>query len=338
MGMNEVQRLQAAGVQAKKASVTRLPLRAVTIPKEGSVAHPRYTLPPHRPLIDYIKKHGVPGALSLREAGIVDDVMTFDLCNGSRRTKNGLIAEEELRAEAPRKAPLTFDRDDPSDLGVLYADVELFVGSDAEFLLERLSTNANREQLPDTVDVLAATVKQLKALKFEDVDAIVAVMPRGVGPKEVHALGRWDNLFPSVQARFIAGAPIGLLPAVCDAPRTEEAQHAVLDTMSAKGITNAAGATRVLNKERVEKAAAKGETVAKKISPKQAKKVTAALLPTPAERKEAFDAIDRLPRGAEHYERLYAEAFAAGMRYRSGEKVTGMPRRVLDAIAGVTGK
>lgn len=251
-GLNEPKRLREAGVPAREGRVTKVPLNNILVPTVGEVAHPRWSLPIDEALVTYIMKHGVPERLTVREAGVVDDVMLLQLCNGSRRTKNGLEAQARLQKTAPRKAPLVWDKDDPKDPGVLYAEIDMFHGTDAEFLLERLRTNSDPDKLPDSTEVLAITVKQLAECGCEDLDRIAKSMPRGVTKKDVQALARWDNLVPTVKARWIAeNLPVGLLAAVLDAPRDKQME--TLDLLLAKGVTSNKGATRAVNTQREEK-------------------------------------------------------------------------------------
>lgn len=337
MGQNAEQRLRSGNVDAKRVNPSASLMVPVDDLWQAPEGHPLYdprsaydvNLPMVNDMVERVTK-GEPvliRAILVRDEGVVNEKRRLHVCDGQQRTNALRQAQTDLRHSGILK---------PEEK--LYALMDFFTGDDAAFIEERMARNTDKFRRPDSPDILALRVKQLTGLGRK-AHQIIRVCPDDVGPKEIDALLRWDLLVPEAKARFVAGAPIGLLSAVLDAPRDgADGQVAVLDRLIGAGLTSAKGATKAVNKERVEKAAAKGETVARKITPKQAKKVTAALLPTPAERKEAFDAIDRLPRGAEHYERLYAEAFAAGMRYRSGEKVTGMPRRVLDAIAGVTGK
>ncbi len=279
-GLNESERLKAAGVPARKGSVTKVPLSNIMVPTEGEVAHPRWSLPLDEELIAFIMKHGIPGRFTVREAGIVDDVMLLQLCDGSRRTKNGLEAQARLQKTAPRKAPLIWDKDNPKDPGVLYAEIKLFDGTDAAFLLERLRTNS-QVGLPDSTEVLAITVKQLAAAGCEDLDAIVEVMPRGVTKKDVQALARWDNLVPEVKARWIReDLPVGLLAAVLDAPRDKQME--TLDLLVSKGITSSKGATRTINTQREQKTGqprvrkftpAKLAAIAKRVAPEKPEKL-----------------------------------------------------------------
>lgn len=328
MGLNESERLKENGIAARKGSVTKVPLDSVLVPVKGDVAHPRWTLPLDESLIQHIMKNGVPGRLTVREAGLVDDVMQLQLCDGSRRTKNGLEAQRRLQETAPRRFPLVWNKDDPKDRGIIYADIDMFHGTDAEFLLERLRTNSEPGKLPDSIEVLAATVKQLAKLGFEDLDAITAVMPRGVGKKEVQALGRFDNLVPAVRKRFInEDLPVGLLPAVVDAARDE--QENVLNLLVAKGITSSKGATRTLNTKREQ---ATGAPRPRKFTPKKLKAIAKMVAPAMAVRV-CFDSEE-----ANYSERemeIFKGGFAAAANLFAGQKTGALPAEITTIIKEV---
>lgn len=337
MGLNEAERLKNAGIDARKASVTRIPISQFYVEKKGPTAHPRWGMRDDT-LKNYIKANGVPGTFLAREAGIVDDAMRVELIDGARRCFNGLRAEEELRKESPRQAPLTFDRNDPDDLGRLYVDVDLFAGSDVELLLARLAANSDPGKVPDSPRVLAAIVKSLAKLGCEDIDAIQAVMPRGISKKDVQALGRWDNLLPDAAAMFDSGeAPLGLLSAVLDAPRAE--QVVVVKRLLSAGVKSAQGATRVLNKDKAKEAADRGEAPAraKRIAPKVGDKIAKDLAPPPARRMEIRQKLSVLGgEQSEAVDSLLQEGFVAGLLFALGKRTGQLPERVRRAIEART--
>lgn len=320
-GLNESERLKAAGVPARKGSVTKVPLNSIMVPTAGEVAHPRWSLPLDEDLIAFIMKHGVPGRFTVREAGIVDDVMMLQLCDGSRRTKNGLEAQARLQKLAPRKAPLIWDKDDPRDPGVLYAEIHVFNGTDAEFLLERLRTNSEPGKLPDSTEVLAITVKQLAVAGCEDIDAIVGAMPRGVTKKDVQALARWDNLMPEVKARWIReDLPVGLLAAVLDAPRDKQME--TLNLLVSKGITSSKGATRTLNTQREEKT---GQPRVRKFTPAKLAKIAKRVAPENPP-KLVFDPDEKGYSARD--EAIFRLGMSAGLNLGGAQKTGSLPTEV----------
>lgn len=343
MGLNEADRLKQAGIQAKKASVTRLPLGQLALVEEGPTAHPRASLPVDLALKNHIVEHGMvgldgrPWRFVVRETGVGEDgVMGLEVGDGSRRTRAGLEAERYLRLQRPRQAPLHFDRGDPADLGRLYVDVELFNGTDAEFILARLAANSEPGKLPDSTEVLAVTVAQLLAVGCTDVDEIVAHMPRDVRRKEVQALARWDNLTKEAKAFIVEHDLLpGLLPAILDAPRAEQLATAM--RLHANGVKSAAGATRQLRREREERT---GEPASKARRWAPAKLVRCAkaisvpskvILPDEDQSMTPEDIV-KLVDDAE------GRGFAKALLFAAGEKTGKIPKSVTAAIKAVNGQ
>lgn len=148
--------------------------------------------------------------------------------------------------------------------------VEFFTGTDAELLLERMRRNDHgRFARGDGIEVLAFRVKQLTAAGVEMAD-ILAACPRGVGAREVDALGRYGSLTKEARARFNGGTPIGLLAAVVDVAESE--QVALIDKLEAAGAKTSRQATRAVNK-----AKAKPDPWARPMSPKMVERVAVAL-------------------------------------------------------------
>lgn len=343
MGLNEADRLKAAGIEAKKASVTRMRVNQLALLAEGPTAHPRAGLPPDPGLVSWIKANGmvgldgVPWRFLCRELGLDGDgVMQIEVGNGSRRANAALLAEEQLRSGAPRQAPLHFKRDDPSDLGRLFVDVELFSGTDAEFILARLAANSEPGKLPDSTEVLAVTVAQLLAAGCTEVDEIVAVMPAGVRRKEVQALARWENLTKEARLYIVEhDLPPGLLPAILDAHRTEQLSTAM--RLHAAGVKSAAGATRKIRQDREERT---GEPASKARRWNPAKLVRCAraisvpskvILPDEEQTMSPED-IAKLVDDAE------ARGFAKALLFAAGEKTGKIPVGVRTAIKAVNGQ
>lgn len=313
-GLNEADRLKANGVEARKASITRVPIMRFQVEQEGPTAHPRWAWPMSDALRAHVLTEGVPGRFKARETGVQGGVMGLELIDGARRLKAGLSAEEWLREHRPRQPPLVFDRGNPRDEGRLYVDVDLVACSDVELMFERLAANSEPGKVADTPSVLAAIVTGLAKLGCEDIGAIVKVMPRGVGPKEVQALARWGNLAADLRPRFDSGeAPIGLLSAVLDAPRKEQA--AALDRLLANGVRTAKGATRAAHK-----AKDKADPWARRMSPRTLVRVADSL---------------RARRGLTPHQRELLCMIAVGFDLsttKARETLDGLPLPLADAI------
>lgn len=329
-GLNEADRLKRdGGLDARKASVTKLPLGQLRVATEGAIAHPRAGLPADPDLVRWIaangmrSREGTPWRFLAREQGKVDDVLDVVVGNGSRRHKAGTEAERILRETAPRTLPLTWDKADPTDLGRLYVEVELFDGTDAEFVLARIAANSEPGKLPDSAEVLALQVLQLHDLGCDDLATILAVMPAGVGKKEVQALARWRLLTPAARARFVgANLPPQVLPAVLDAPPAE--QLGVVEVFVANGVTSKQKADHVLKKAREAKT---GEpaTKARRWQPKKLAACAGAIKASLPAREGSAGLTD-----AE--EAAEARGFAKALLFAAGEKTGRLPRAVTAAI------
>lgn len=265
-GLNETDRLRAAGIKAKKASVSRVALSSFVVVQKGPTAHPRAHLSVDEALVEHIKQHGIP--TDERRFRAREDGDRLEVIDGARRHKAATVAEAWLRKHQPRQAPLEWDRGDANDLGQLFVDTQIVICSDLDLILERLDANVSRG-LPDSPAVLAATVAQIVKLnKGEPDEALMARildrMPRTVtGPRVVLALLRWDNLSEDLRARYEAGeAPLETLPAVVEARSDERA--ALLDRLVASGTKTTQAAKRQANK-----ATAERDPWARRMTPRQ---------------------------------------------------------------------
>lgn len=321
-GLNEADRLKKdGGLDAKKASVTKLPLGQLRVATDGPIFHPRHALPADEALVAWImangmrSREGTPWRFLAREQGRRDDLTDVVIGNGSRRHKAGTEAEVRLQETAPRQFPLVWDKADPSDPGRLFVEIEMFAGTDAEFILARIAANSEPGKLPDSAEVLAVQVAQLAACDCEDIDTIVAVMPRGVGRKEVQALARWKLLTPAARARFVEGdLPPAVLSAVLDAPPAE--QLGVVEAFIAGNVRTAHKATIRTKKAREERT---GEPATKGRLWRPAKLVACA--------NAVFAGPD--PGGDDA---VFARGFAAALKFAAGEKTGRLPKIVTAAI------
>lgn len=235
-GLNAADRLKTSGIDARKGTAITVAARDIWAPPKGHpLYHPRFGDPVDPEMRDDIAERGVEKPLKVRDDGIGEDGRrVLLLVDGGRRLCNTLAAEEMIGK-------------------AIYVPIVFFTGDDAAVLRERLRANSDPLKRPDAASILALTVRQYTALRpgaepREIARELADVMPRGVGPAEVEALGRWNNLTAEARKRFDAGAPIGLLSAVLDAPR--DAQVATLDRLIAAGVRTAKGATRKANAAR----------------------------------------------------------------------------------------
>lgn len=244
MGRNAAERLKDGGIDAKKSGLIHVPVADIWAPPKGHpLYHPRFGDPVDRSMVDDIRERGVEKPIKVRDDGAPPgEKRKLLLVDGGRRTRNALVAQEELGQ-------------------TLYVPIEFFNGTDADVLIERIRSNADPLKKPDKASVLALTIAQLLKLGPLDTRAVAAVMPKGIGPAEVEALARWGNLTKEARERFDDGAPIGLLAAVLDAPR--DAQVATLDKLIAAGVKSTRGATRHTNGARDAK-----DPWARRMSPK----------------------------------------------------------------------
>lgn len=342
MGRNVVDRLKDGGVDAKKGTRVFAAISDIYVPPLGHpLFHPRFGEDPIPEMWLDIAVRGVEHALVVRDDGLdANDKRVLLLVDGGRRTRNTLHAWKALAAhrkattvgELAKAAGVDLPKGmDPSwpviklDEGRLFVPTEFFTGSDTEVLLERLRRNADPLKKPDAPSVLAVTIAQLQKTGCSDPRVIAAAT--NITPADVEALTRWDNLVPEAKARFEAGAPLGLLAAVLDAPR--DGQVAKLDELLAAGITSGSGATRHENKKRAERAASRGEAPAKKRSPKVLDAVVRSVTYPASEVEEATAKLETYGADAVAlHPVLYADAFAAGIRFARGERVTRLPKPV----------
>ncbi len=346
MGRNVVERLKDGGVDAKKGTRVFAAVSDIYVPPLGHpLFHPRFGEEPIPEMWLDIAVRGVEHAITVRDDGLDEnDKRVLLLVDGGRRTRNTLHAWEALRThrkattvgELAKAAGVVLPAGmDPSwplirlDDGRLFIPTDFFTGSDAEVLLERLRRNADPLKKPDAPGVLAVTIAQLHKTGCTDPRLIAAAT--NITPADVEALTRWDNLVPEAKARFEAGAPLGLLAAVLDAPR--DGQVAKLDELLAAGVTSGAGATRHENKKRAERAATRGEAPAKKRSPKTLDAVVRSIAYPATEVEEATAKLEAF--GAEAvalHSVLYGDAFTAGIRFARGERVARMPKPIAASV------
>lgn len=267
-GLTPSERLQAGHVAAKKSSGVAIPVGdawfpARTDPEYGILAHPReFDVLDEAMVEDIISRFRAKLPNPIEHEGLFWDVGPDPVSgkrrvltiNGCRRIMHGREAQRRLH-----------------DSGELPKDACIYVGvafwkppkdaSDAEAKAaavgERLRANADPLKKPDSARVLADQAAALVTLGW-DVKRIAGVMPPGVTPREVDALLRFDNLHPDARAAFDGGAPVGLLSAVLDAPREEQA--AKVATLQAKGLTTQKGVSRAEGRE---KKAAEGQPAQK---------------------------------------------------------------------------
>jgi hypothetical protein len=236
MGMNATDKLKSQGIDAKRDSQTIVNVFDIFVPTEGPLAHPRWDDPVNQALLDDIVERGhVVEEIVVRRDGVVDGKLRLTLIDGSQRVKHLRLAVETWQKTGVFRPEMN------------YIPVRFFTGNDNAALKERLKKNSDPFKRPDSPEVLSKTARQLTALR-EPFDDILAVMPREIGKGELEALLRWDDLSTEVQAKFNAGASVGLLPVVLDAPR--ETQVDVLSKLMDAGMKHSKGATRMLNRER----------------------------------------------------------------------------------------
>lgn len=347
MGRNVVERLKDGGVEAKKGTQVFAQITDVFVPTDGPLDHPRFRDAVVPAMWLDIAVRGVEKPIVVRDDGLdANDKRKLLLVDGGRRTANALWAWQalityrrantvgELAEAAGVALPAGMDPSWPLmklDVGRLFVPIEFFHGTDTEVLLERLRRNADPLKKPDSPSVLARTIAQLGKTGCTDYRVIAAVVAPGIGPAELEALSRWDNLVPEARERFDAGAPLGLLAAVLDASR--DRQVAKLDELIAAGITTTKGATRHENKKRAERAASRGEAPAKKRSPKTLDAVVRSIAYPATEVEEATAKLETF--GAEAvalHSVLYGDAFTAGIRFARGERVARMPKPIAASV------
>lgn len=321
MGRNAEQRLRASGIEAKRVNPSRslmVPRSALRMAPAGHVLHDPRSLdganlemaadmaarvqggqePNHRAIL--VRDEGVDESTGLRVLLVVD---------GHGRT----LASGEAERILLRAGVLSSSED-------LYVRVDFFEGDDAAVIEERIRRNDHdRFQRRDSASVLAFRVRQLRGLG-RSVKEIAAVCPREVGPAEIDALGRFENLSASLRARFDAGAPLGLLAAVLDASPDERA--ALLDSLEAKGLKSSRGATRARNTERERE----GEPRPVRLPPRKCLEVSKAIRSAP---------VLALPNGEADFARGMATAFAMmGGAPRPGK----VPAPILKILKAARGK
>ncbi len=256
--LNMIGRLKAKGLDASGAAVANLALDDIMVELDGVTAHPRWNDPLEEPFVLHIMQKGMfdpdtqeAWRLITKERGVVNGKLREELIDGARRLKHGLEAQRRLREIAPRQAPLQPDKDNPTGPGHLKVQISPFVGDDAELLYARLAANNRPRAKPDSVHVLAITIGQLATAGHVNADDIRARgCPPGTTVAQVEALQRWGNLTVAAKALYIkSNAPLALLPAVLDAPDSE--QLARLEGFLANNITTTGQVARKLRKERV---------------------------------------------------------------------------------------
>jgi len=197
---------------------------------------------------------------------------------------------------------------------VLMPLVEFFVGDEKSFLLARARRNDHgRFARVDAPSVLAFRVKQLVAVGADHRE-IADACPRGVGPAEVDALARWDDLVLECRRRFDAGeAPIGLLSVVLSVERAE--QPAKLDALIAAGVKTSRGAKRAENVEREKN----DEPRPRRLRPAKLLEIATAITAAP---------VTALLNG----EADFARGFAAGCKLAAGARTGKLPKPIAAAV------
>lgn len=315
MGLNAAARLKDEGVPVRKTDVLRVPLDDFFLVSEGLTAHPRRDYPVDPELLAISRATGVPGKFLAKERPQKRGAPKFEIIDGARRDIAGLVAQDELRKTAPGKRPLVIvEGRDPR--GCLLVELDLYTGEDGAELI-RARIRANRGGLPDSLCVLAAQVIALVRLGVTDASEIVPDMPRGIGPAEVEALGRWKSLSPALRERFdaLGVAHVGLLRAVLAAP--EDEQEATLEKLLASRVKSTRAATRAVRAEKD-----KADPWARRMSPRKVRAVAEAV-------HGAFPAKGRAASLSEA-----AFYLASGMRLAAGHDVPG----VLDLLPKVLRK
>jgi hypothetical protein len=299
-GRSATQRMTDSKIDATAGSIVNVPVNDITFaPKGSALAHPREHYPINEALRDDIVKNGVQKPIKVRDDGNDSNgKRILTLVDGAQRTINGkaaqaILVERGLLAKAGN---------------VLRVKVVFVTGSDAECLLERLRSNTDPLKVADSLSVLSATFIQLDLLGVS-VSEMVAVAPKGIGPREIDALLRFGNLLPEVQIRFDNGsAPVGLLSAVLDASRNEQGKK--LDELLSAGVKTGKGATRAQNK-------ADGKTER----------------PHPAKVRKLIAALEALPGSTQ------VEGIILGLKLSLGENFPlHLPKDVKDALSGVLSK
>jgi hypothetical protein len=233
VGKNAVERFREGGLSAKKGTQCLVRCTDLYFPPAGHpLWHPRGEDPLDEEMVLDIMRRGVEHDILVRDDGVLDGRRLLTVIDGARRGRHS--QEAERRMSTAGQLPLDG----------LYVKVELFVGSDAAALLERLRRNADPHKKADRPSVLAQTFEQLQRLGAT-VEDMLSAAPSGIDARAVDALLRWGNLLPAVAAQFDAGAaPIQLLDAVLDAPR--DAQEGRLQELIAAGAKTRQQATRVV--------------------------------------------------------------------------------------------
>jgi hypothetical protein len=247
------QRLKASGIDARKNAEYGVPVGDLWYPSKddpiyGSLAHPREHDELDQDLIDDMIERFDAGkdpieypALVWNVGPGVDNKLRLLVINGCRRDKHGQAAQDLLRAAGKLKKNdvirINVDQWTPPKNAT---DAEIF----AAVIFERLKQNNDPHKKPDSNRVLADTVRVLRILGKTDRE-IQTHMPKGVGLREIEALAHYDDLHPEARAKFDAGAPVGLLPAVLEASRENHAEKAT--EVIATGATSIRGVTRAKN-------------------------------------------------------------------------------------------
>ncbi len=271
-GIKTAPRLNAAGLDCGTVDKLTIAVGDLSFPPVGHVLYnPRCKKPIKPEMVADIKANGVREEITIQEKGIVNGKMVIWVLNGTLRTVHGKVAEQEL-VEEGNTIRLT--------KGKLRVPARLWTGTDEAFLMERLRANTDPLKEPDAPSVLAITCIQLDKFMVS-IDTMATVMPKHISKREISALLRWNNLSVEAQDRFDAGAPLGLLEEVLNAPREE--QVACLDKLIAAGISAPAGVTRLKNRAKREEAARGGTVVSDRLRSGTVTKLVEALRPHTSE-------------------------------------------------------
>lgn len=223
------QDLKAGGLDAKKETrFARLPVGQVLFaPADHALAHDREHDPIRPAMVADIRAKGVQKPLLVWFAGRKNGVDRYYVIDGAQRKIHATAAEAEMVAagELPARK---------SDPPWLWVPIEIFEGSPAEALLERMRRNTDPLKKADCPSVLHATVARLLRLSVDPAE-IVPVLPAG---STLDSIKRWPSVHAEVRVLLDAHlSPWGLLAAIVTIEHDEQ-PHA-LGAMIAAGATTA---------------------------------------------------------------------------------------------------
>ena len=310
MGRNAEQRHRDAGIEATRLSgsdALKVPHSALWMAPNGHVLYdPRSEEPPDPVLVESMLARIAEGyianklAIDVRIDELKDGGLRHVVIDGHRRS----VAIAEV-VRVLRESGKLGKRE---EIKILIAS---WHGSDAEAIQYRLRANDPRLSKPDSTEVMAFRVMQLRGLGLT-VKQIADGCPKGVGVSEVEALVRFKDLEPALRSKV----PVGLLAAVLAAPREEQA--AKLTELQANGVRTAKGATRRANGARD-----KADPWARRMTPKQVVAMASGLLKLRAGLRSSGQVA-------------VADALIAGLYLAANEDVENvlseLPKPIADAI------